>query len=355
MSEIKFGVYCEMQTAPDKNHAELTWEAFRLIEQADQLGYDVFALIEHHAFQTFGISANPLALFSAAAQRTKNIRFRTMCNTLPLHNPVVLAGEIAEADILTGGRLDIGVGRGHAWLYPKLGIPMAESGGRFRDGLEILPLAWTEESFSFDGEFYHLKDVSVVPKPLQQPHPPIFMTGTSGQGFKDAARKGWNICCGGPAPLAVFLDSIKTYRDACKEHNTQPYLTYVRAVFLADDEATAHKEAKDSIMKFYDFNVRPHDSLQNNEALTKEMVDAGYGFYASDMLQQMKKFSYDDLIDQDMVYVGTPAQVTRKLQDLHSQIEFDEFDIVSHYGDIDLHKAYRNQEMFAKQVMPAFR
>ncbi len=355
MSDIKFGIYSELQAAPDKPHQDVIWEVFRLIEQADQLGFDVYSLIEHHAFQTFGVSANPLAMFSAVAQTTKNIRFRTMCNTLPLHNPVVVAGEIAEADILTGGRLDVGVGRGHAWLYPKLGIPMEESKGRFNDALEILPLAWTKESFSFSGEYYQLEDVSVAPKPMQQPHPPIFMTGTSGQGFADAAKRGWNIACGGPAPLVVFLDAIATYRAACKEHGTTPYLSYIRAVFLADDEATAHREAKDAILKFYDFNVRPHDSLQGDDELKQRMVDSGYGFYASDMLQQLKTFSYDDLIDQGMVYVGTPDQVVRNLQDLHGEIEFDEFSLLSHYGDIDLHQAYRTQELFAKKVIPAFR
>lgn len=354
MSDIKFGVYCEMQTAPGKNHAELTWEVFHLIEQADQLGFDVYALIEHHGFQTFGISANPLALFSAVAQKTDNIRFRTMCTTLPLHNPVVLAGEIAEADILTGGRLDVGVGRGHAWLYPALSIPMAESAGRFNDGLNILPKAWTEDRFSYSGEYYQLEDISVVPKPLQKPHPPIFMTGTSGRGFKQAAEKGWNICCGGPAPLEVFTPAIAIYRETCAQVGTDPYVAYVRGVFLADDEATAHKEAKQAIMNFYEFNVRPHDSIRDGSR-SQEMIDAGYGFYAGDLFQEMRKFSYDDLIDQQMVYVGTADQVIRQVEDLHREIAFDEFNMLSHYGDIDLHQAYRNQDIFAKKVMPAFR
>ena len=127
----------------------------------------------------------------------------------------------------------------------------------------------------------------------------------------------------------------------------------MRGAFLAEDEATAHKEAKQAILNFYEFNVRPHDSLQDGSR-SQEMIDAGYGFYAGDLFQQMRKFSYDDLIDSGMVYVGTPAQVTRQLESLHDQIKFDEFDLVSHYGDISLHQAYRNQELFAKQVMPAF-
>ena len=354
MPALRFGVYCEMQSAPDKSHPELTWEVFRLIEHADTLGYDVYSLIEHHFFPTFGISANPLALFTAVAQRTQQIRLRTLCHTLPLHNPLILAGEIAQADILTGGRLEVGVGRGHAWLYPPSSIPFDESRGRYEEALELLHLAWSGERFSFDGQFTKVRDVQVVPQPLQKPYPPIYMTGTSGQAFRSAARHGWRICSGGPAPIEVFADGFSTYRQACTEHGTTPHVGYVRAVFLADDENTAHREARDAILNFYAYNVRPHDSLLD-PALQEPMKQAGYGFYASDALQGMKRLSYDDIIEQDMVYVGTPEQVVRRLTDLHSRWQFDEFSIVSHYGGIAPHQAYRNQELFARRVMPAFR
>ena len=116
-SNMRFGIYCEMQNGFGVDYAKNVWDVLSLIENADQLGYDVFSVIDHHFFQEFSISANPLALFSAAAQKTRNIRFRTLCHTLPLRNPVVYAGEMAFADILTRGRLDLGVRRGHAWEY----------------------------------------------------------------------------------------------------------------------------------------------------------------------------------------------------------------------------------------------
>src|SRR5271169_3697950 len=141
--KMRFGIYCEMQNGFGVDYARNVWDVFSLIENADQLGYDVFSIIDHHFFQEFSISVNPLALFSAAAQRTRNIRFRTLCHTLPLRNPVVYAGEMAFADILTQGRLDLGVGRGQAWEYPPAGIPMEETQGRYEEALEILELAFT--------------------------------------------------------------------------------------------------------------------------------------------------------------------------------------------------------------------
>lgn len=120
---MRFGIYCEIQTPPGKSHSEMIWEIMRQIEHADDAGFDVYSVIDHHFFQKFSISANPLAMFAAAAQRTKHIRFRTALHTLPLENPMRLAGMIAEADILTHGRLECGLGRGHAWLFGPSALP----------------------------------------------------------------------------------------------------------------------------------------------------------------------------------------------------------------------------------------
>src|SRR5260370_2427537 len=97
---MRFGIYAEMQTAPGKSHADMTWEILRQIEHADQVGFDVYSVIDHHFFQKFSISANPLALFSAAAQRTERIQFRVPLFTLPLKNPIRFATQIPTPTIL---------------------------------------------------------------------------------------------------------------------------------------------------------------------------------------------------------------------------------------------------------------
>jgi len=124
---MRFGIYCEIQTPPGKSHYDMIWEILRQIEHADECGFDVYSTIDHHFFQKFSISANPLAMFAAAAQRTNRIRFRTALHTLPLENPMRLAGMIAETDILTNGRLECGLGRGHAWLFGPSALPLEES------------------------------------------------------------------------------------------------------------------------------------------------------------------------------------------------------------------------------------
>ena len=176
---LRFGTYVEFQCPPGRDHAELIADVMALAEHTDQCGFNVFATLEHPFFEKFAINPNPLAVFCTLAQRTRNLRFRTLCHTLPLHNPMVLAGEIAEADILTNGRLECGVGRGHAWLNEPANVVLEENQERYVEALEILLKAWTEEKFSYEGKYYKVKDLSVVPKPLQKPHPKIFQVGTS--------------------------------------------------------------------------------------------------------------------------------------------------------------------------------
>src|SRR4051794_23907434 len=188
---MRFGLYAEMQTPLDKPHAQLYRELLRQMEHADQVGFDVYSVIEHHFFQEFSISANPLALICAAAQRTRRLRFRVALHTLPLANPMRLAGEIAAADILTEGRLETGLGRGHAWLFERSGVDLAESRGRYEEAVEILLRAWAEDNFSFAGRYYNFKDLTVVPKPLQRPHPPLFAGGTSLSTYESAGQRGW--------------------------------------------------------------------------------------------------------------------------------------------------------------------
>src|SRR5207247_2209229 len=108
--------YSELQWWPGKEPAQVYAEVLEQIENADRLGFDAYAAIEHFFFPKFSASPDPIALFSAAAQRTSRINFRTLVHVLPYHNPMVLASRIAHADVLLGGRYEFGVGRGHGWI-----------------------------------------------------------------------------------------------------------------------------------------------------------------------------------------------------------------------------------------------
>lgn len=186
---MNFGIYVEMQNPEQykKPHAQVYREILEQIEHADKRGFSTFNTLEHHWFEEFSISANPMALYSAAAQHTSNIRFRTCSHVLPLHNPMVFAGQAAVTDILTGGRFEFAVGRGHAWVFPKASIPLEESRGRFVESLEIIEKALEEEVFSYHGKYYDVENVRVVPRPTKKPR--IFTGGASNHNYELAGKK----------------------------------------------------------------------------------------------------------------------------------------------------------------------
>jgi alkanesulfonate monooxygenase SsuD/methylene tetrahydromethanopterin reductase-like flavin-dependent oxidoreductase (luciferase family) len=348
---MRFGLYAEMQTPPGKPHAEVYRELLAQMEHADRAGFDVYSIIEHHFFPEFSISANPLALLCAAAQRTRRLRFRVALHTLPLSNPTRLAGEIAAADILTEGRLETGLGRGPAWLFERSGVDLAESRGRFEEAVEVLLRAWTEESFSHQGRYFRFKDLTVVPRPLQRPHPPLFAGGTSLSTYEMAGRRGWGMFLPPLLPFEAMRPSIDAYVGAARQAGHEPNIVYIRPVYLGDDAATIEREVGPYLHNFLAFNASPAKGLPPRE----ELIAKGYAFYASGALESLTKLSYRDIVDQEIGFIGTPEQVVRQVRRLREQAPVTELAIVSNFGGLEHWKVLKTQELFARHVMPAFR
>ncbi|MBL4622686.1 MAG: LLM class flavin-dependent oxidoreductase [Immundisolibacteraceae bacterium] len=356
-SDLKFGVYTEMNCMPGMTSQEAIWDVMKLIEQSDQLGYDVYMTIEHHFYETFGMSSNPLAVFSAAAQRTENIRFRTLCHTLPLHNPLILAGEIATAEVLTNGRLDLGFGRGHSWLYPAAGLPYEVSQPRYAEAVELVMKALTEENFSHKGYEYDVENVNVWPK-LMQKDIPVYLTGTSGKSFGTAAKKGWGISVGGPAPYPMFAPAIAEYREACAAAGTTPVVSYIQPVLIGEDENKVTELAKTACEYFYR-NISKPITFLDQEGHQDRLIASGYGFYASNAMNQMMELTYEQIIEGGMVWVGTPDQIRRRTEDFLSSEELDEFAIQvlprGEGGGLNFAQMQETQELFATKVMPGLK
>jgi alkanesulfonate monooxygenase SsuD/methylene tetrahydromethanopterin reductase-like flavin-dependent oxidoreductase (luciferase family) len=348
---LRFGLYAEMQTPSHKPHAELYHELLAQMDHADAAGFDVYSVIEHHFFSEFSISANPLALFAAAAQRTRRLRFRVALHTLPLSNPMRLAGEIAAADILTGGRLETGLGRGHAWLFPRSNVDLAESRGRFDEAVEILIRAWTQESFSFQGQFYSFQDLRVVPRPVQKPHPPLFAGGTSLSTYTVAGQRGWGVLLPPLLPLAPLQPSIDAYLSACRSAGHQPNLVYIRPVYLGASAEEVEHEVKTALLNFLAFNASPVKGLPSREELNAK----GYAFYASGALEGLTRLTYRDVIEQEIAFAGTPDRVVGQIRRLREAVPLAELALVTNFGGLEHWKILKTQELFARHVMPAFR
>src|SRR6476661_7523468 len=143
-------------------------------EEIDRLGYDGLGFNEHHC-SPYGLMNSPNLMAASAAQRTKRVRLLIYGNLLPLHEPLRLAEELAMLDCLSNGRLISGFARGIPREYQVHNVPLADSRARFEEAFEIVTRAWTEDVFSYSGKFWSYKDVAIWPRPVQKPHPPIWI------------------------------------------------------------------------------------------------------------------------------------------------------------------------------------
>src|SRR5246500_4271503 len=170
---MRFGFFDQLPCASGFTERQRYRDIMAQIELGDALGFDTAWLGEIHFSRTFWILADPLMVLTAAAQRTTRIRLGTAVTLLPLHNPVKIAEQAAITDILSNGRLEFGVGRGAFPLYyVGFDVPQEESRERFEEALDFILAAWRSEQFSFKGKYFNAQDLSVIPRPVQKPHPP---------------------------------------------------------------------------------------------------------------------------------------------------------------------------------------
>ncbi|HJU17760.1 MAG TPA: LLM class flavin-dependent oxidoreductase [Stellaceae bacterium] len=159
----------------------------------DQTGFDAVWLAEHH-FSDFSVCPSVHMVGTLAAARTKRLRIGTAVSLAPFYHPLRLAEEVALLDMLSGGRVNWGAGRGFARVeFDNFGVKPEESASRFRETVEIVLKAWTEERLSFAGQHFRFEGVEVLPKPMQQPHPPVWLAATSEGSIAWAAGRGFSI------------------------------------------------------------------------------------------------------------------------------------------------------------------
>src|SRR5258708_19793804 len=176
---MRFGTYSFLQAPPAVTDAGVYRGEVEEMAWTEELGFDSIWLTEHH-FIEYGLSVSPAVLAAAVAMRTQRVRIGLAAAILPFHDPVRLAEEMAMVDILCGGRLDVGVGRGNRPVeFEGYRVPQIENRERFEECLAIMLKAWTLERFAFQARHFSIPEVRVIPKPLQRPHPPVYVVCTT--------------------------------------------------------------------------------------------------------------------------------------------------------------------------------
>ena len=215
-------------------------------EEMDRLGYDGVGFNEHHT-SPYGLMNSPNLMAASAAQRTRRIKLLIYGNLLPLHDPLRLAEELAMLDCLSNGRIVSGFARGIPREHNVYRVPLRDSRARFEEAWEIVRRAWTEEVFSYTGRFWSYDNVAIWPRPVQQPHPPVWVPVTgSKETIEWAGRYNVPITPGLVPTRGLREDIIRHYARCLAQHShrlTPDHLIIQASVYVADSKAQAVKEA----------------------------------------------------------------------------------------------------------------
>jgi alkanesulfonate monooxygenase SsuD/methylene tetrahydromethanopterin reductase-like flavin-dependent oxidoreductase (luciferase family) len=215
---MKLGLFQNVQWPEGTDQLAQFENAIEQTVLAEQLGFDSAFFVEHH-WTRHGILSATLTLLAYLAARTSRIRLGTAVLVLPLHDPARLVEEAATVDLLSGGRLDLGVGRGFQWLeFDGFGQDIADSQARYDEALEVILKAWQSRGkFSHQGRYWTYNDVSVEPKPLQRPHPPVWAGAGSRQSATKVGRLGLRLMLSSGVPFAQIAPMIEAYRDGLNQ------------------------------------------------------------------------------------------------------------------------------------------
>jgi alkanesulfonate monooxygenase SsuD/methylene tetrahydromethanopterin reductase-like flavin-dependent oxidoreductase (luciferase family) len=288
---------------------------------ADRLGLKQLFMVEHHFTGQGQVSASMTVLAYLAA-RTKNIRLGTAVVVLPWHNPVLVAEQAATLDLLSGGRVDLGVGKGYRQAeFDGFCIPMAEATERFDEAMEIIRKAWTTDGrFSHHGKLWTYDNIVVEPDPLQRPHPPLWLAAGSPDSVRRAAREGYNLLLDQLAQTDQIIRRVAIFREEC-ERIGRSY----------DSNMVATSRA---LQMF-------HEESERQQAYdTRKRVVTTIGDLARDKLP-------DRIEDDTAPLLGTPTEVIARLKEL-------EAGGVTNILLVDPNASVGNLRAFAREVMPAF-
>lgn len=336
---MEIGLFTEFEWRPGQDEARVFETSLAEMIAAEDLGFDAVWLAEIHFQKGRSVLSSPLLVATAIAGRTTRVKIGMAVQVLPLSHPLRLAEDVATLDHLTKGRLDFGVGRsGLPSHYTGFNIPYEESQARFDETLEIMRKAWTEERFTYEGRHFQFRDVCVIPKPYQKPHPPLRIAATSGDTYEAVGRTGL------PIFLAVRTSSIselKRYISCYHEgrraagHATPGEVSVIVPVYVAETDRAARDETEASAMHFF---------RTVGEALRHgPRREAG---------QRLASMSFDEVLNDFAIY-GSPEHVAERLLELRDAVGYRSLAVWMNVGGRVPHeRVLGSMRRFTESVVP---
>ena len=341
---MNFGMFTDFHVRGGNTQAESFDESFDQVMAAERLGFDTVWLAEHHFSPERAVLASPMIVASAICAQTERIRIGLAVQVLPLTNPLRVAEEAATVDHISKGRFEFGIGRsGLTRYYQGYNVQYEESRPRFLEALAIITKAWNQEQFSYAGQFNSYENVTVVPKPLQQPHPPITVAVAGEDTFPLIGSMGHSIFVSMNTPKEQLINRLAAYTKSRKEAGIEdPGGISIRVpVYVAETRDKAHSE--------------PEESARHALAYAaQELSQTAASAEAATRMHRMANTPYSEILANRVLF-GTPDEVVERLQTLQEELGINGIVMECNYGGrIPYAKVINSLRLLSEQVMPHF-
>lgn len=341
-----------------KGEQEMYWQAVQQIELADQVGFDTVWVVEHHSRVERSHSPAPEVFLGAVSQRTKRIRLGhgVVLLPYPFNHPIRVAERAAVLDIMSNGRLEFGTGRSTLFEQEEFRVNPAESRDMWREALEIIPRMWTQETFSYKGRYFDVPQRNILPKPVQEPHPPIWMAATNEESFPLAGELGVGaLGLTILVPLEEVAERVARYRKAIAHarpvgsavNNQAGAYTMVHCA-ESKREAIAHG-FYDAVYWWFDRSIELRAAWDKGDLGSP--VFKKYPMLLKYFSKQIGPEGFDQA---DMVIGGNPDEVIEKIE-RHEQAGLDHVLCQMQVGYISHENIMKSIELFGRHVIPHFR
>lgn len=344
---MKFSLFIHMERlTPAQSHQQLYKEYIKLCKLADRSGFSTIWTGEHHGMD-FTIAPNPFTSLVDLAHQTKNVRLGTATVVAPFWHPIKLAGEVAMTDLITGGRLEVGIARGaYSFEYERIGegVDAWNAGQKMREMIPAIKGLW-EGDYTHQGEFWQFPKTTSAPKPLQQPHPPIWVAARDPNSHEFAVANGCNV-----QVTPLWLDDaeveslMQRFNDACDAapEVPRPKIMVLRHTYIGETEKQIQQGAKDLSRFYCHFGAWFKNERPIEQGLIKPLSE--------EEMAKIEMYSPENMRRNNVV--GTPEEVIKRLKHYES-LGYDEY---SFWIDSAMTYQQKRQslELFIDKVMPAF-
>ena len=345
---MKFSTQNLLSLRDWQTHAEVYADALAECRLADELGFHTVWLAEHH-FSKYGIVPSLAPLATAIARETRRVRIGTAVVIAPFAHPLRIAEEFAMVDVLSGGRLEFGLGRGYQPReFAGLGASMERTREQFDEATEVIRLAWTRDRFSFEGEFYRIPELSVFPRPVQQPHPPLWTAAVSPDTYALAARRGFHILTSPSfTPFEILKKNYDAYHAEWRSARGggEGEICLNKIIHVAESSRQAREELREPIRWFF----RTQADLISDPT---GVPPSQYKFYRR-VRENLLSLGEEQALDQAAI-VGDAEEVADKVRMHHEALGVTHFMGAFSRGGVPSAAVRRSMRLFAEKVMPKF-